>query len=97
MHLQVQAVHFDLRDETREYIDEKLQKIDYAKDMIVDLEFILVRETHEFELEVKTHFRWGLSHVIKHKSFDLHPGLEVLISKLEKKVRKEKEKIKEHK
>lgn len=97
MHLEIQAVHFDLRDETRDFIEEKLQKIDFAADMIVDIEFTLVRDAREFEQEVKVHFRWGKSHVIKLRSFELHEGLEKLMAKLEMKVRKEKEKIKEHK
>ncbi|TVR33299.1 MAG: HPF/RaiA family ribosome-associated protein [Spirochaetaceae bacterium] len=97
MHLEIQAVHFDLKDETRDFIEEKLQKIEFARDMIVDIEFTLVRDAREFELEVKIHFRWGKSHVIKLRTFELHEGLEKLIAKLEMKVRKEKEKIKEHK
>lgn len=97
MDVDVQAVHFELKDETRDFIDERIKKIEFASDLIVDLLFTLVREKHEFVEEVKIHFRWGKSNVIKLKSFDLHEGLDKLIDKLEAKVRKEKGKIKEHK
>jgi putative sigma-54 modulation protein len=96
MHLDIEAVHFDLKEETQEFVEHRLGKIDFAKDMIVDLEFTFVKETHEYELEAKVHFRWGNSHVIKVKSFELHEGIDTLIDKLELKVKKEKDKVKEH-
>jgi len=97
MNIDIQAVHFDLKDETRDYIEEQIAKIEFASDLIVDLDFKLVRESNRFEEEVKIHFRFGKSHVIKTKSFDLHEGLHELIDKLALKVKKEKGKIKEHK
>jgi len=96
MNIDIQAVHFDLKDETRELLDRKLTKLDFAREHIIELEFHFKLEKHEYELDVEVHFRWGKKHVVKLKAFDLHEGIERLIDKLELKVRKEKDKIKDH-
>ncbi|MFW5994679.1 MAG: HPF/RaiA family ribosome-associated protein [Spirochaetia bacterium] len=97
MNVEMKAVHFDLSDDTREFVEEKLQKIDFAKDYIVDLLFTMTKEKHEFIAEVTVNFRWHKSAHIKVTDHSLHDGLERLIEKMQDKVRKEKEKIKEHK
>ena len=96
MNLQVQAIHFGLEEETREFIDKKLGRLGFAEDLIVDLDFTLKKDTHEYELECLVHFRWGKKHIIKTKSYELHEGIDTLIDKLSLKVKKEKDKIKEH-
>ena len=96
MNVNIEAVHFDLREETRDWIDEKLTKLDFAHDYIIELEFHFKLEKHEYELDVEIHFRWGQKHVIKLKAFDLHEGINRLIDKLEQKVRREKDKVKDH-
>lgn len=97
MNVDIQAVHFDLKDETREYIEKKLEKLDFAEDMLVELGFILTKEKEShYVVETKYHFRWGVTDVIKVKSFDLYEGLNKLIDKFDNKVKKEKKKIQQH-
>ena len=96
MLLNYEAVHFDLRDETKEWIEKRMEKIEFAKDLIVDLDFTMTKEKNRYVLEAKIHFRWGKSHVIKEKSYDLHEGLNSLLDSVEMKVKKEKGKAKEH-
>ena len=96
MNLQMQAVHFDMKDETREFIEKKLERLGFAEDLIVDMEVNLVKDTHEYELECLVHFRWGKKVAIKYKSYDLHEGIDTLTDKVALKVKKEKGKIKEH-
>jgi putative sigma-54 modulation protein len=97
MELEIKGVHFDLEDETREFIAAKLEKLEFASDYIVDLDFTLTRESSEFICEVKLHLNWGHSSVIKVRSYDLHEGINTLIDKLDHKVRKERDKITDHK
>lgn len=97
MNFDIQAVHFDLKDETREYLEKKLEKLEFADDMLVELGFILTKEKEShYVTEAKYHFRWGVTDVIKVKSFDLYEGLNKLIDKLDNKVKKEKKKIQQH-
>ena len=95
MDIELKGVHLDLQDETKEFIDKKLEKLDFAKDYIVNLDFTITKEKSEYVLEAKLHFRWGVSSVVKTNSFELYEGLERLFDKLDHKVRKEKDKIKD--
>ena len=97
MELEIKGVHFDVKDETKEFIEEKLTKLDFAKDFIVDLDFTLTRENPDYEVEAKLHLKWGHQSVIKVHSYDLHEGINTLIDKLDHKVRKEREKVTDHK
>lgn len=97
MDLDIKGVHFDVKDETREFVEIKLEKLEFASKYIVDLSFTLTKDTSEFETEVKLHLKWGHASVIKVRAYDLHEALNSLIDKLDHKVRKEHEKVMEHK
>ncbi|MFP4114290.1 MAG: ribosome hibernation-promoting factor, HPF/YfiA family [Spirochaetota bacterium] len=97
MELEIKGVHFDVKDETKEFIEEKLAKLDFARDFIVDLDFTLTKENPDYEVEAKLHLKWGHQSVIKVHSYDLHEGINTLIDKLDHKVRKEREKVTDHK
>ena len=97
MNIEMKGVHFDLSDDTREFIQDKLHKIEFAREYIIDLLFTMTKEKHEFVSEVTINFRWQRSAHIKVSDYSLHDGLERLIDKMAEKVRKEKEKVKEHK
>jgi putative sigma-54 modulation protein len=96
MTVDVRSVHFDLGEASRAYLDGKLDRIGYAKDMIVDLIFVFTKDK-DFKLEATASFRWGVqAHVEKH-DFELSAGIDKLMDRLEQKISKEKEKVQEHK
>jgi len=96
MAVDVRSVHFDLADQSRRYLDKKLERIDYAKDMIVDLIFVFTKDK-DFKLEVTGNFRWGtIAHVEEH-DYEVNAGIDKLVDRLEQKINKEKEKIQEKK
>ncbi len=97
MNLELKGVHFDVKDETKEFIDKKIERIEYAHDMIVDLLLTMTKEKRDFNCEVNINFRWGVSSHIKVRSFELHEGLDKLFDKIDLKVKKEKSKVQEHK
>ena len=97
MELDIKGVHFEVKDETREFIQAKLEKLEFASEYIVDLDFTLTKENPEYEVEAKLHLKWGHQSVIKTHAFDLHEGIHALIDKLDHKIRKEREKITDHK
>jgi putative sigma-54 modulation protein len=96
MNIEIKAVHFDLPEEYQKLIEKKIQKIEFAQDLIVDLLFSITKEKN-YSFEAKINFRWGASHHFKVKDFDIRSGLEKLFDKIEAKVSKEKGKIKTHK
>ena len=94
MNTEIKAVHFTLRDETKEYLEKKIARIHNAENMIVDLLFTLTKEK-EFSVEVNVNFRWGVSIHQKDSDFELNPAIDKLMDKLDAKIAKEKEKVKE--
>ena len=93
MNIDIKAVHFSLRDETKEYLEKKIDRIHNAENMIVDLLFTLTKEK-DFSVEAKANLRWGVSIHVKEKDFDLNPAIDKLMDKLDAKIKKEKEKVK---
>jgi putative sigma-54 modulation protein len=94
MNVDIKAVHFTLKDDGRDYLNRKITRIHNAEKMIVDL---LVTLTHdkEFVAEATVNFRWGVSVHVKEEDFELIPAVDKLMDKLEQKITKEKEKVKE--
>jgi putative sigma-54 modulation protein len=94
MNTEIKAVHFSLGDETKEYLEKKITRIHNAENMIVDLLFTLTRDK-DFSAEVTVNFRWGVSIHLKENDFELNPVIDKLMDKLDTKIAKEKEKVKE--
>ena len=93
MNIDVRSVHFDLSEQSRAYLDTKVERIGYAKDMIVDLLFVFTKDAKNYTMEVTANFRWGKRAHIEETAFEINPGIDILIDKLDQKIVKEKEKI----
>ena len=96
MNLEIKGIHYSVSDETRKFIEKKLEHISYAKDHIIDLLFTITKEKHGYKIDCNIHFRWGSSAHLSLESMELYEGIENFIHKLELKIRKEKEKISSH-
>src|SRR5215469_15532030 len=94
MNTEIKAVHFTMRDDAKEYLQKKIERIHNAENMIVDLRITLTKGK-DFEAEATVHFRWGVTIHVKESDFDLLPAIDKMIDKLEIKVTKEKEKVKD--
>jgi putative sigma-54 modulation protein len=98
MTTEVRGVHYEIDDTTREYIDRKIGRLDFARDLIVELPITITKGTKDgFDLETTVHFRWGKSTHVGVKSFDVHKGVDALFDKLEEKITREKAKLQHHK
>ncbi len=95
MTVDVRCVHFELSETSRAYLDAKLERIGYAKDMIVDLIFVITKDK-DFKLEATANFRWGVQAHVEERDFELNAAIDKLVDRLEQKVSKEKEKVQEH-
>ena len=94
MNTEIKAVHFSLSNETKEYLEKKIARIPNAQNMIVDLLFTLTKDK-KFSAEVTVNFRWGVSIHQKEHDFALNPAIDKVMDKLDAKIAKEKEKVKE--
>ncbi|MDR0472098.1 MAG: ribosome-associated translation inhibitor RaiA [Treponema sp.] len=94
MNTEIKAVHFSLHDDAKEYLNKKIERIHNAENMIVDL-LITITKEKDFDAEATVNFRWGVSIHVKEQDFDLSPAIDKMMDKLESKIIKEKEKVKE--
>jgi len=94
MNTEIKAVHFSLGNESKEYLEKKIARIRNAENMIVDLLFTLTKDK-EFTAEVTVNFRWGVSIHQSETDFELNTAIDKLMDKLDAKIAKEKEKVKE--
>jgi putative sigma-54 modulation protein len=94
MNIDVRAVHFTLKEDGREYLDRKIARIHNAENMIIDLIVTITREK-DFDAEATVNFRWGVSIHVKEHDFELNPAIDKLMDRLDAKITKEKEKVKE--
>jgi putative sigma-54 modulation protein len=92
----IKGVHLAISKRTRDYIDKKLLRLAFAEDLVVDLLLAFSREKSLYTLDATVNFRWGSSTHIHVKSFKLTEGIDALFDKLEPKIEKEKNKLKDH-
>ena len=94
MNLDIKALHFSLHDDAKEYLEKKIDRIRNAENMIVDL-LVTIKKEKEFDAEATVNFRWGVSVHVQELDFDLTRAIDKMMDKLEAKITKEKEKVKE--
>jgi len=96
MNKNISAIGFNFEKDQTELIDKKLSRIKYAEDSIID--FILrVKEDKKFIFDATVNFRWGTNAHVQADDYDFAAGLNKLMDVLDTKVKKEKDKIQEHK
>jgi putative sigma-54 modulation protein len=94
MNLDIKAVHFSLHDDAKEYLNKKIERLRNAENMIVDL-LITIKKEKDFDVEATANFRWGVTIHVHEAEFDLTTAIDKMMDKLEAKITKEKEKVKE--
>ncbi len=95
MNLNVRGIHYQISDETQEFLDKKLQKLDFAEKYLHDLDITIKRETigQGFHIDAKLHFSWGTVKVVSYDCYELYEGIEMIADKIEAAARKEKGKV----
>jgi putative sigma-54 modulation protein len=94
MNTEIKSVHFNLHDDAKEYLNKKIERIHNAENMIIDL-LITLKKEKDFEAEATVNFRWGVSIHVQEKDFEVISAIDKMMDKLEAKITKEKEKVKE--
>ena len=98
MNTDIKAVHFELDEATKEIIGERVERLEFAADKVIDLDFTLTQDkSNRYEIEAKGHFRWGAHSVLKADGYDLGATLHDLLDRVDHKVRKEVDRVSDHK
>jgi len=90
----ISAVGFDFEKDQSDLIEQKLNRIAYAEDLIVDL-ILRVKEDKKYYFDATVNFRWGANAHVTSDNYDFAAGLNKLMDALDQKVKKEKDKIQE--
>ena len=95
MNLNIKGVHYNPSDETREFLNKKLQKLSFAEDFLHDLDVSITRETkgQGFSINAILHFVWGNVKIVTQDCYELFEGIELIVDKIESVARKEKGKV----
>jgi len=96
MKVEIKGIHVEVNERIRGYIDTKMPRLDFGKELLVDFLMNISREKSLFKLDTTLNFRWGASKHVGVENFDLNKGIDELFDKLEAVIEKEKSRIKDH-
>ena len=96
MNVEIKGIHVKVNKRIQDYIDTKMPRLDFGRELIVDFLLNISREKSLYKLETTLNFRWGASKHIGVENFDLNKGIDDLYDKLEAVIEKEKSRIKDH-
>lgn len=99
MNLIVRGVNYTPSEETKDFLNKKIQKLDFANDYIHDLELVMTRLTtgQGYHVDSHLHFAWGTRKTIGTDCYELYDGILASIDKIAKVARREKGKITDNK
>ena len=95
MQLSVTGRHVDVTPALRDYVAAKLQRLERHFDHVSDVHCILTVEKLIHKAEATIHLSGGTIHADSSKN-DMYAAIDGLIEKLNRQVRKHKEKMTDH-
>ncbi len=96
MNIKIQAVKFTMDEDQKDYLDQKLKRIEYAEDLITDV-LCNIKLDKKFIYETTINFRWGGTAHISTEHYEFQAGVNKMMDTIDQKVKKEKDKIQEKK
>ena len=95
MQINVTGRHLEVTDAINAYVHEKMQRLERHFDIVLDVKVILSVEKLEHKAEATVHVNGHNLHA-ESKQEDMYAALDGLIDKLDRQVRKHKEKMTDH-
>ena len=92
MNVRLTARHMPLTAEVKLYCDKRLKGLEKNMGPVAELDILLSREKHRHGVELRAASR-GLKAMVKEENADLFSALNEAFDGLEKKIKKEKEKL----
>lgn len=96
MQVSITTRHFEASEQTKNYLTEKLEKLEKYFSKIVSIKAILTKEGYRHVVEVGLSAK-DIQLVAKEESEDMHSAIDLALHKLQKQLLKFKDKAKEHK
>lgn len=95
MQLSVSGHHVDVTEPMRNYVDSKFERIERHFDQVTDVHVILSVEKINQKAEATIHFN-GAKLYADDTQEDMYAAIDGLIDKLDRQVKKHKEKLTQH-
>jgi putative sigma-54 modulation protein len=95
MHLSVTGHHVEITPALRSYLEKKCDRLVRHFDHVIDAHWILTVEKLRHKAEATLHVRGETIHAVADDG-DMYAAIDALADKLERLVRKHKEKITDH-
>ncbi len=95
MDVTVAGHHVDVTDSLREYVETKLARLERHSDQMTDIHCILTVEKLEHRAEATIHLNGGTIHADSVEE-NMYAAVDTLIDKLDRQVKKHKEKLTDH-
>lgn len=95
MQLNVSGHHIEVTESLREYVESKIEKIERHFDLVSDVSCILTVEKLRHKAEATANVNGG-SIYVDNTEEDMYAAIDGLVDKLDRRVRKYKEKAADH-
>jgi putative sigma-54 modulation protein len=95
MHLSVTGHHVEISAPLRSYVEKKLERLVRHSDHVIDAHCVLTVEKLQQRAEATLHLRGETIHALAEDT-DMYAAIDALADKLDRRVRKHKEKISDH-
>ena len=95
MQLSLTGHHVEITPALRSYVEKKLGRIVRHFDLVIDTHFVLTVEKLQHRAEATLHVRGETIHALATEG-DMYVAIDALADKLERRVRKHKEKMTDH-
>ena len=95
MQLNVSGHHVEVTESLREYVETKIEKIERHFDIVSDVHCILTVEKLQHKAEATVNVNGGTIYADAIEE-DMYAAIDSLIDKLDRRVRKHKEKLVDH-
>ena len=95
MNLHLTGHHVDITPPIREYVSSKLARITHHFDHLIEVNVILTVEKLRHRIEANVHLR-GKDIFCENADADMYAAIDGLVDKLDRRVRKHKEKLVDH-
>ena len=95
MQVNVSGHHIDVTDSLRGYVESKFERLERHFDIVSDVHCILTVEKLRHKAEAKVNVTGGTIFA-EHTQEDMYAAIDGLVDKLDRRVRKHKEKMVDH-
>ncbi|MCG8534721.1 MAG: ribosome-associated translation inhibitor RaiA [Pseudomonadales bacterium] len=93
MQINISGHHVEVTDSLRDYVSEKMQKLERHTDDITSIQATLIVEKNRQKAEARIHVK-GADLFANAESEDMYAAIDMLTDKLDRQVVKHKEKMK---